>query len=43
MLGVEQYLLQEGYLYFTVSHFCRPDLMEEYLDLLMKRSVERSP
>jgi len=40
MLGVEQYLLQEGYLYFTVSHLCRPDLMEEYPDLLMKRSVD---
>lgn len=40
MLGVEQHLLQEGYLYFTVSHLCRPDLMEEYPDLLMKRSVD---
>ena len=40
MLGIEQYLLQEGYLYFTVSHLCRPDLMEEYPDLLMKRSVD---
>lgn len=40
MLGVEQYLLQEGYLYLTVSHLCRPDLMEEYPDLLMKRSVD---
>ena len=40
MLGVEQYLLQEGYLYFTVSHLCRPDLIEEYPDLLMKRSVD---
>jgi LacI family transcriptional regulator len=40
MLGVEQYLLQEGFLYFTVSHLCRPDLMEEYPELLMKRSID---
>src|SRR5215469_8303890 len=40
MLGVEQYLLQEGSLYFTVRHLCRPDLMEEYPDLLIKRSVD---
>jgi len=40
MLGIEPYLLQEGYLYFTVSHLCRPDLMEEYPDLLMQRSVD---
>src|SRR5215469_17236869 len=26
MLSVEQYLLQEGSLYFTVRHLCRPDL-----------------
>ncbi len=40
MLGVEQYLLQEGYLYFTVSHLCRPDLIEEYPELLMNRAVD---
>jgi LacI family transcriptional regulator len=40
MLGVEQYLLQAGFLYFTVSHLCRPDLVEEYPDLLMNRSVD---
>lgn len=40
MLGVEQYLLQEGFLYFTVSHLCRPDLVEEYPELLMNRSVD---
>ncbi|WP_263365975.1 LacI family DNA-binding transcriptional regulator [Edaphobacter bradus] len=40
MLGVESYLLQAGFLYFTVSHLCRPDLVEEYPDLLMERSVD---
>jgi DNA-binding LacI/PurR family transcriptional regulator len=40
MPAVEMYLLQEGFLYFTVSHLCRPDLMEEYPDLLVKRSVD---
>ena len=40
MLGVEQSLLQEGYLYFTVSHLCRPDLIEEYPELLMNRAVD---
>jgi len=36
MMGVEQHLLQEGFLYFTVSHLGRRDLMEEYPKLLMK-------
>jgi LacI family transcriptional regulator len=40
MLGVEQYLLQEGFLYFTVSHLGRPDLVEEYPQLLMNRAVD---
>ena len=40
MLGVEQYLLQAGYLYFTVSHLCRPDLLEEYPQLLINRAVD---
>jgi len=40
MLGIEQYLLQEGFLYFTVSHLGRPDLQEEYPELLMNRSVD---
>jgi LacI family transcriptional regulator len=40
MLGVEQYLLQEGFLYFTVSHLGRPDLIEEYPQLLMNRAVD---
>lgn len=40
IIGVEQFLLQEGFLYFTVSHWGRPDLREEYPDLLMNRSVD---
>lgn len=40
MLGIEEYLLQSGYLYFTVSHLCHPDLIEEYPDLLISRSVD---
>ncbi|QNI36064.1 LacI family DNA-binding transcriptional regulator [Edaphobacter albus] len=40
MLGVEEYLMQAGYLYFTVSHLGRPDLMEEYPDLLISRAVD---
>jgi LacI family transcriptional regulator len=40
MLGVEQYLLQEGFLYFTVSHRGRPDLKEEYPKMLKGRSVD---
>lgn len=40
MMGVEQHLLQEGFLYFTVSHLGRRDLQEEYPKLLMSRSVD---
>jgi len=40
MMGVEQHLLQEGFLYFTVSHLGRRDLMEEYPKLLMNRAVD---
>jgi DNA-binding LacI/PurR family transcriptional regulator len=40
MFGVEQYLLQEGFLYFTVSHRGRPDLKEEYSKMLKGRSVD---
>lgn len=40
IIGVEQFLLQEGFLYFTVSHWGRTDLREEYPDLLMNRSVD---
>ncbi len=40
MLGVERYLLQEGFLSFTVSHLGRLDLREEYQELLMRRRVD---
>ncbi|WP_263355604.1 LacI family DNA-binding transcriptional regulator [Acidicapsa ligni] len=38
--GVEDVLVEEGYFYFTASHRRRKDLLEEYLRLLMDRSVE---
>jgi DNA-binding LacI/PurR family transcriptional regulator len=40
MLGVEQYLLQEGFLYFTASHLGQPDLKDEYQELFMHRRVD---
>lgn len=38
--GVEDFLLQAGYLYFLASHRHRDDLIEEYKRLLVDRSVE---
>lgn len=38
--GVEEYLLQMGYFYITVSHRHRADLLEEYPKLLLERCVE---
>jgi DNA-binding LacI/PurR family transcriptional regulator len=38
--GIEDYLLQEGYFYFVVSHRHRVDLIEEYPSLLLQRAVE---
>src|SRR5712691_4868020 len=40
MSGIEDYLLQEGYFYFVVSHRHRNDLIEEYPRLLQQRAVE---
>ena len=40
MLGVEQSLLQEGFLYFTVSHLGQSDLKDEYRELLVRRRVD---
>lgn len=40
LAGVESYLLQEGYVYLVASHQSRPDLRDEYLQLLRDRSVE---
>ena len=38
--GIEDYLLQEGYFYFVVSHRHRRDLINEYPPLLQQRAVE---
>jgi len=38
--GIEDYLLQEGYFYFVVSHRHRSDLIQEYPSLLQQRAVE---
>jgi LacI family transcriptional regulator len=40
MGGIEDYLLQEGYLYFVASHRHRADLIDEYPRLLLERSIE---
>jgi LacI family transcriptional regulator len=40
MNGIEEYLLQAGYLHFVVSHQGRPDLIDEYPSLLRQRSVD---
>ena len=38
--GIEDHLLEEGYFYFVVSHRHKPDLINQYLKLLLGRSVE---
>jgi LacI family transcriptional regulator len=40
MNGIEEYLLQAGYLHFVVSHQGRADLIDEYPRLLRQRSVD---
>lgn len=40
MSGIEDYLLEEGYFYFVVSHHHRHELIEEYPLLLQQRAVE---
>ena len=40
MGGIEDYLLQEGYLYFVASHRHRADLIDEYPRLLLERRIE---
>ena len=40
LVGVEEFLLEEGYFYLIASHRRKPDLIEEYPRLLMDRSVE---
>ncbi|HTJ31499.1 MAG TPA: LacI family DNA-binding transcriptional regulator [Acidobacteriaceae bacterium] len=38
--GMEDVLMEEGYFYFIASHRRRQDLLEEYPNLLLARSVE---
>src|ERR1035437_9872847 len=40
MNGIEEHLLQSGYLHFVVSHQGNPDLIDEYPRLLSQRSVD---
>jgi LacI family transcriptional regulator len=40
MNGIEEYLLQSGYLHFVVSHQGKRDLIDEYPGLLSQRSVD---
>jgi DNA-binding LacI/PurR family transcriptional regulator len=40
MNGVEEHLMQAGYLHFVVSHQGRADLVTEYPRLLLNRSVD---
>ena len=40
MNGIEEYLLQSGYLHFVVSHQGKRDLIDEYPGLLTQRSVD---
>lgn len=40
MSGIEDHLLQEGYLYFVASHRHRADLIEEYPKLMLSRAVD---
>ena len=40
MSGIEDALLQAGYLYFAASHRHRADLLEEYPRLLLDRAVD---
>ena len=40
MSGIEDYLFQEGYFYFVVSHHYRKNLIEEYPFLLQQKAVE---
>jgi DNA-binding LacI/PurR family transcriptional regulator len=40
MSGIEDELLQDGYLYFVASHRHRPDLIDEYARVMVDRSVD---
>jgi DNA-binding LacI/PurR family transcriptional regulator len=38
--GIEDALLGEGYFYLVASHHFRPDLIDEYIELFLNRSVD---
>lgn len=38
--GIEDHLLRAGYFYFVASHRFQPDLLEEYPELFLHRSVD---
>lgn len=38
--GIEDYLLQEGYFYLVASHRFRKDLIDEYPQMFLQRSVD---
>ena len=40
MGGVEKYLLEKHFLYFTTCHYWRPELMRDYPRMLQDRGVE---
>jgi len=40
MSGIEECLLREGYFYLVASHRFQPDLIEEYSQLFLQRSVD---
>jgi DNA-binding LacI/PurR family transcriptional regulator len=40
MSGIEDHLLQEGYFYFVASHRFKTDLIDEYAQLFLHRSVD---
>ena len=40
LAGIEDQLLQDGYFYLVAGHHSKPDLFDDYLQLLTERSVE---
>jgi len=38
--GIEDHLVQAGYFYLVASHHFRPDLIDEYVQLFLHRSVD---
>ena len=38
--GIEEHLVQAGYFYFVASHHFRPDLVDEYAQLFLHRTVD---